>query len=174
MTPDAQQIVLHDDGTNAPVIAAGMLLAGAVALGAGLVLGEWYGIVLLVLGALLLVAGLVAVVGLWRYGAGSLRLTPQGLVHSHGDRQEILPPEAIEGIGLLRQGRDIVELSLWYDPAGLPELPRVLSGLRREPGRLHLAMVGEDSGCMSLDEVQRVRAFVQAHRLGEWRNRSRG
>jgi hypothetical protein len=170
--PSPREIVLEDNSSYAVLSIVGLPLAGAIAAGAGLLTDGWYSIPLIVVGALLILLG--AGIGVSRLVQGTvrLRLTERGLVYSIGSKEELVPAEAIEGVGLLRpQGPGAGQLTLWYDRARLPELPKGLRRREREPGQLRLAMVMDEVGCMSQDRVKEIRTFVQAHRLGEWRNR---
>lgn len=171
MTPARGEIVLRDSSVYAPLGIVALVLAGGVAIGAGVMTDGWYSTPLIVVGVLLI--GLAITIGVlnWAHGAARLRLTPRGLIHSIGDREYVLPVEAIEGIGLFRTRGGFPELSLWYDRAQIPELPKQLRPLEKQPGRLRLAIVTDEVGGMYKRQVKEIREYVQAHRLAQWRNR---
>jgi hypothetical protein len=169
---NSSEVVLEDNSTNAVLSIVGLPLAAAIAVGGGLLTDGWYSIPLVVVGALLLLLGVGIGASRLVQGAARLRLTERGLIYSIGDKEEIVPAEAIEGVGLLRPlGKGASELTLWYDPVKLPHLPKGLQRRERGPGRIRLAMVMDEVGCMSQGRIKEIRTFVQAHRLGEWRNR---
>jgi hypothetical protein len=167
-----REVVLEDNSSYAVLSIVGLPLAGAIAVGAGILTQGWYSIPLAVIGVLLVLLGIGIGVTRRVQGAVRLRLTEHGLIYSIGDKEEIVPADAIEGIGLLRPlGRGASQLTLWYDRAKLPELPKGLRRRERQSGQVRLAMVMDEVGCMSQNRVAEIRTFVQTHRLGEWRNR---
>jgi hypothetical protein len=173
--PNSREIVLMDGSVHAPVTVVGLVLVGAVAVGAGVMTDGWWPIPLMVIGALLALLGVAIAVMQRVRGAGRLVLTQRGLVYSLGEKEQLVPKEAIEGVGLLRgEGAlGITELTLWYDTAAIPQLPKGLHHFARRPGRIRLAVVTDDvaSAGLSLQDVKEVRKYVQANGLGEWRNR---
>jgi hypothetical protein len=173
--PNSREIVLADNSVHAPVVVVGLVLAGAVAFGAGVTNDGWWPVPLMVAGGLLVLLGVAIAVMQRVQGARRLLLTRRGLVYSLGEKEQVIPTDAIEGIGLLRTkgGMGITELTLWYDTAAIPRLPKGLHHFERRPGQVRLAVVTDEvgSGGLSTQDVREIRKYVQTHRLGEWRNR---
>lgn len=172
MPPLSREIVFHDGTKGVPLTFGACIVIGSGATWIGLAVDGWPAICMFVLAGLLLAFVLYVTQSLLRVGPSKLLLTPQGLVSKVGGKLDVLPPEAIQAVGLIRHKGAPAELMLWYDSSRLPEVPKNISRRESAPGQIRLAYVMDERQFFPPHRVKEVRELVQAHGLGEWRNRA--
>lgn len=172
MTSPPQEVVFQNGAKDVPLVFGACIVIGGGAAGAGFVLDGVAAISLFAVAGLLLAYMLYVTQSLLRVGPSKLLLTPQGLVSRVGGKRDVVPPGAIDAIGLVRHKRGPAELILWYDPSRMPEVPKNIRRRESAPGQIRLAHVMDERNFFPPQRVKEVRELVQAHGLGEWRNRS--
>ncbi|WP_131736225.1 hypothetical protein [Actinomadura roseirufa] len=171
-----EPMVMVESGPLTTRVIAGLAAATVVVAGIGIVLGGWGGVALYAVAFLLFVVTVVSLVGLTRPGqSGRCVLTERGFVHFGRGKEDVLPAGVIEAVGLCVGRAGHTELAVWYDHVVHPELPGLWGKARGEPGRIRLGLVdggpsGRLPGGIPVKRVNAVRAFVERHRIAEWRN----
>ncbi len=100
-----------------------------------------------------------------------LTLSRTGLTYRTRKATEEIPAAAIRALGVTIVGK-LHFITLWYDPAAVPELPVELANYagHQAPytaGVLYLAPVGPP---IKEEQIQTIYRFVQQESLGEWRD----
>lgn len=159
-----------------PLVFGSCIVIGGGAVWLGIRQDGWLAIFLFAIAALVLVYVVYVTQSLLRVGPSKLSLTPKGLVYKVGGKWDLVPSEAIEAVGLVRhRGAGVpAELLLWYDPSRMAEVPKNIRRRETAPGQIRLAHVMDERNFFPPHRVKEVRELVQAHGLGEWRNRGAG
>jgi hypothetical protein len=175
-TSPLREVVLYNGSEGLPLVFGTCVVIGGGAAALGVVLGGWVAICLYAATALVLVYVVYVTQSLLRVGPSMLMLTPEGLVSRIAGKRDVVPPDAIEAVGLVRhkQKGHPAELLLWYAPSRMPDVPKNIRRREARPGQIRLAHVSDDRNFFPPHRVKEVREFVQAHELGEWRNRGAG
>ncbi|MCW2903555.1 MAG: hypothetical protein JWO67_5820 [Streptosporangiaceae bacterium] len=169
----SNEVVLVDMNKEGRTVLGGCLLLAVMLFGIGFAVDGGFRIALFVGGCLATAfVAFFTIVILWGPKV-RLLLGPKGLVKSRGQREDVLPAEAIRSVGLLVDGGQTTFLVVSYDLAVREGLSKVLRGYEIKPGLLRLSMVGDEGfGYLPIAKIAEVRAVVQACGLGEWRDHS--
>ncbi|MFI0407765.1 hypothetical protein [Actinomadura sp. 3N508] len=172
MTSPPQEVVFENTAKGLPLVFGSLIIIAGGATWLGLRLGGWVGICLFVVAGLLLTLMVYITQSMLRVGPSMLLLTPEGLVYKVGGKRDVVPPEAIEAVGLVRRKDVGANLILWFDASRMPEVPKNIRRREKPPGQIVLTVVMDERDSFPPERVREVRELVQAHGLGEWRNRS--
>ncbi|TDB82950.1 hypothetical protein E1264_30415 [Actinomadura sp. KC216] len=172
MTSPPLEVVLENSAKQVPLVFGACIVIGGAAAWWGNEQGGWVAICLFALAGVVLAYLVYVTQSLLRVGPSKLMLTSEGLVYRVGGKRNVVPPEAIEAVGLVRARKGPAELMLWYDLSRMADVPKNIRRRETAPGQIRLAVVMDERNFFPPERVKEVRELVQAHRLGEWRNRS--
>lgn len=175
--PGDFRVVIQDPRQDAPVLLAMLALLCALCTWGAVAVGNGWRFVLAVLAALLAALLLLVIVQFLRGAAFLVYIDARGLVAAKNKRPEqILPAERFQRFEIVDPGEGgAVQLRLRYNREGAYEPPRPIRSMEEVPGRLLLAVVKDEDGfgSLTLEDLWRLRRFVEETGAGSWEERPR-
>ncbi|WP_067795652.1 hypothetical protein [Actinomadura formosensis] len=175
--PEDFRVVLRDARQGTPTMLCMMAFLCALCTWGAVAVDNGWRFVLAVLAVLLAVVLLLVVVQLLRGAEYLTYIDARGLVVRRNKKPEqILPAERFGRFEVVDPGDGgAVTLRLRYSKEGSYEPPRAIQAMEEIPGRLHLAMIkdGEGGGSLSLEDLWRLRRFVEEMGAGTWEDQPR-
>jgi ABC-type proline/glycine betaine transport system permease subunit len=162
------EVSLHDNRAQLGRAAGGtLLMASLIAVFTAAGPRHWY---LFAVSAFFGLVGAILAAFAIRYPR-RLTLSRAGLIYRTRSATEEIPAAAILALGVTMVGK-LHFITLWYDPAAVPELPAELANYARHQapygvGVLYLAPVGPP---LKEEQIRTIYRFVQQESLGEWRD----
>ncbi|WP_433227717.1 hypothetical protein [Actinomadura formosensis] len=175
--PEDFRVVLQDLKQDAPMLLSMMTFLCALCTWGTVAVDNGWRFVLAVLAVLFAALLLLVIVQLLRGAALLVYIDARGLVATKDKKPEqILPAERFQRFEVVDPGDGgAVSLRLRYSKEGSYEPPRLIRGMEEIPGRLLLAMIkdGEGGGSLSLEDLWRLRRFVEETGAGIWEDQPR-
>ncbi|TDB78977.1 hypothetical protein E1264_36190 [Actinomadura sp. KC216] len=175
--PGGFRVVLQNPKRDAPITLAVLGFLCVLCIWGAVAVDNVWRYVLAVLGVLLVALIPLLVVQLLPGREFLTYIDARGLVVTSGKRpEEILPAERFRQFEVVDPGGGgPVTLKLSYSKDGDYEPPKQIRGMEESPGRLLLAMIkdGEGGGSLSLEDLWRLRRFVEETGVGTWSEQTR-
>ncbi|WP_067795646.1 hypothetical protein [Actinomadura formosensis] len=175
--PEDFRVVLRDPKQDAPRILALLAFLCALCTWGTVAVDNGWRFVLAVLAVLIAALLLLGVYPLLPGNEFIVYIDARGLVVTRGKKPaQILPAERFGRFEVVDPGDGgAVSLRLRYSKEGSYEPPRLIRGMEEIPGRLLLAIIedGEGDGSLSLEDLWRLRRFVEETGAGTWEDQPR-
>ncbi|MEU5989073.1 hypothetical protein ABZ806_08850 [Spirillospora sp. NPDC047418] len=170
--PEDFKVVIGDPKRDAPMMLALVALLCALCTWGAVAVDNGWRFVLAVLAVLLVALLLLGVYPLLPGNEFIVYVDATGLVVTRGRKPaQILPAERFQRFEVIDPGDGgAVQLKLRYSRDEAYEPPRAIRGMEEIPGRLLLAVVKDEDGfgSLSLEDLWRLRRFVEETGMGSW------
>ncbi|MFI0405175.1 hypothetical protein [Actinomadura sp. 3N508] len=175
--PGGFRVVLQNPKRDAPVTLAVLVFLCALCIWGVVAVDNFWRYVLAVLAVVLVALLPLLVVQLLPGREFLTYIDDRGLIVTNGKRpEEILPAERFRRFEVVDPGGGgPVTLKLSYSNDGDYEPSRQIRRMEESPGRLLLAMIQDEEGggSLSLEDLWRLRRFVEETGVGTWSEQTR-